>query len=404
MEKELLGAVLADRSTWEEVVRLGKEDGSSFSDLGKVLWKHASAYYKRDQQAREVSRDVLLGLIKSSTNDKTYEVLKDVINSLPKPSLPNIRECYIRQQLDICGQLLSSSLLGHDANKQKELWERWGKLAAGQLPLLSTSRGLDLYDSEDRRCLFDVINKEGLMRLRPLALNEKLDGGACKGDHILISGRVENGKSLVAINMAAGLAHDGYRGMYVGNEDGPRRMRPRFLSRFSGMTKHEMAQDLDKALFVARENGYDNIVFAGQAPASPLSPVAEALENGKYDFLVVDQIRNIASEDDNKAGKLEDAAVGMRDLCKKYDVLGISVTQSLNSSLQINKLVCDMGDVADSKHGLPGQADLIIMLGTNEEFRDKNQIMVSIVKNKLTGWHGYFACTVNPHLSKVMEE
>ena len=58
----------------------------------------------------------------------------------------------------------------------------------------------DVSDIEKEPELADLVaerfNKEGLMPILPMALNEALDGGARKEHHLLVFGRPESGKSL----------------------------------------------------------------------------------------------------------------------------------------------------------------------------------------------------------------
>ena len=115
--------------------------------------------------------------------------------------------------------------------------------------------------------------RENLFRLWPVSLNAHTDGGACRGDHILIAGRVENGKSLVSINMACGFAYDGHKVLYIGNEDAPQRMLSRFMSRLSGMTNDEMAKNPAKAEDKLSKMGFNNLTFVGMPPNSSLDQI-----------------------------------------------------------------------------------------------------------------------------------
>jgi hypothetical protein len=201
--------------------------------------------------------------------------------------------------------------------------------------------------------------------------------------------------------MACGLAYDGHKVLYIGNEDAPQRMIPRFVNRFTGMTKDELRANPDKAQIKLEKMGYGNLIFVGMPPNSTLDQIDSLLDKYKPDVMFVDQLRNVSANDSDLTKSLEKVAVGMRQLIKKRNILGISIVQSMNNNEHINKLIGDMGDIADSKVGVPGQADLIILLGTNEEYRNRNMAMLTIAKNKLSGWHGYFPVQLIPQLSKV---
>lgn len=398
MERSLLGAFMESSAAFREVVQTTNEDGSSFSDLGKVLFGAIKDYYSRDPGSEFIDRDTLLFQLQGRiNNDKVFERVKDALSTIPVASVPNVLEAYRLQRRAAIGQELSAALLTGDDKRASELIKEYDALSQG-LPGEAGS-DYEVYHDDD---LSEVIGERGEQpfRLYPRSLHDKTDGGATHGDHIVISGRVENGKSLVSINLACGLAHDGHRVLYVGNEDSPKRMIPRFVSRFSGMTKHQIIANRDVALRKARDNGYSNLIYISAAGGSP-EGIAKLVQEHKPSVLTVDQIRNLTVGEDSKVAQIEKSSLAMRSIVKKHHLLGVSVSQQNNDEEHINSLVPNMGEMADSKIGLPGQADLMIMLGTNEDYRNRNMCMFSIPKNKLSGWHGAFPVQFNPALSKV---
>jgi archaellum biogenesis ATPase FlaH len=305
----------------------------------------------------------------------------------------------LQQRKHAVAQELSAALLLGRDGAARPLLERWQNLDMGEIE--SKNDSAEVYQGLGIEDILAPLARENLFRLWPLSLNEHTDGGACRGDHILISGRVENGKSLLSINLACGLAYDKHKVLYIGNEDSPKRMIPRFVSRFTGMTKDELRANPAAATARLDRMGYNNLIFVGLPPNSSLDQIDALVDKYQPDVVVVDQLRNVSANDNDLTKSLEKVAVGMRQLIKRRNVLGISVVQSMNNNEHINKLIGDMGDVADSKVGVPGQADLIILLGTNEEYRNRNMCMLTLAKNKLSGWHGYFPVQFIPQLSKV---
>ena len=400
MERQLLASFIKDRKAFEEIRGHAKAPEDAFSDVGKLIYSTILDYYNKDINASAVDRDLLLANLEQKlNNEKQFDRVTDIVKALPDVSVPNVIGTFLQQRKHSVAQELSAALLlGRDATA-RPLLERWQNLDMGELE--SSNDSAEVYNGLNIEDVLAPLDRKNLFRLWPLSLNEHTDGGACRGDHILISGRVENGKSLVSINLACGLAYDGHKVLYIGNEDSPKRMVPRFVSRLSGMTKEEMRANPAGAQSRLQRMGYNNIIFVGLPPNSSLDQIDALVDKYQPDVVVVDQLRNVSANDNDLTKSLEKVAVGMRQLIKKRNVLGISVVQSMNNNEHINKLIGDMGDVADSKVGVPGQADLIILLGTNEEYRNRNMCMLTIAKNKLSGWHGYFPVQFIPQLSKV---
>jgi hypothetical protein len=103
---------------------------------------------------------------------------------------------------------------------------------------------------------------------------------------------------------------------------------------------------------------------------------------------------------DNYVLKLEEAATQARTWAKKYSCVVVSVTQAGDSAS--GKAVLDLGDVDYSNTGIPAQADVMIGIGASEAQRNAGEVMISLPKNKVSGCHEWFACTTEPHLSKIL--
>jgi archaellum biogenesis ATPase FlaH len=398
LEAKILGALLHERKAFEELTNL-KEDGAGFTDAGKIIFSAIAAYYRRDPAAGHVDKGILLAALEQRlNNEKQFNRISEIVKGLAGVSVLNLVDVYRAQKKYIIANELAAALLKQDDAKVRDLSQSWAAWDVGVEN--KTEESADVYEDIAIESVLAPLKRENLLPLFPSSLNELTDGGATKGDHILIAGRVENGKSLFAINLAAGLCYSGKRVLYIGNEDAPARMLPRFVSRLTGLTKQQIMQDYKGTQEKANKRGLNNLIFINARECS-LNHIDNWLSKYKPDTVVVDQIRNINAGNVEKTEQLEKVATGVRRLIKKHNVLGISVSQSMNDSEHINKLIGDMADVANSKVDLPGQADLLILLGTNDDYRNRNMVMLSIPKNKLSGWHGSYPVRINPLLSMV---
>ncbi len=90
----------------------------------------------------------------------------------------------------------------------------------------------------------------------------------------------------------------------------------------------------------------------------------------------------------------------MRRMAKQYNLLAISVTQA--ADIAEGRLVLSRQHVADSKIGWAASLDLMIGLGTNEDYRQAGRTMISLMgKNKISGEHIYFPVLVDGKLHRL---
>jgi len=157
--------------------------------------------------------------------------------------------------------------------------------------------------------------------------------------------------------------------------------------------------DPQKADKLAREQGYENIILHSAAPGTPRS-IQNLLDRYNPDVLVLDQLRNINTGNDNYVLKLEEAATHARNWAKGYSCVVVSVTQAGDSAS--GKAALDLGDIDYSNTGVPAQADVMIGLGGTEHHRAAGELIISLPKNKVSGVHEAFAVTVLPHLSQIL--
>lgn len=204
---------------------------------------------------------------------------------------------------------------------------------------------------------------------------------------------------MATIEMMAGFARQGLLTLYIGNEDPIDDINMRIVNRLSGMVKADVLKNPDKADALAREQGYESIILQPLAPGTPRE-ITKLLEEHKPQVLVLDQLRNLNMHEDNYVLALENAAKQARQWAKRYSCVVVSVTQAGDSAA--GKAVLSLGDVDYSNTGIPAQADLMVGLGASDKHAQNGEIVFSLPKNKISGNHEYFACAVEPQLSKIV--
>lgn len=394
MTPQVLAAMIVDRTAWEVIAP--QVSAKTLTPVTGLVFAGISRYYQLDAMAEYVDVEVLgdqvvAGLANPKWAPEVKHLLTVVSDVAPSVSSKNVKEVFRIYKEDALARELAAKLASSDRSGATDLMAEYQSM-------------FDVVDIEKEPELADLVaerfNKEGLMPILPLPLNEALDGGARKEHHLLVFGRPESGKSLMSIHIACGLARHGYKGIFFENEDRTDDTRLRFWCNLSGMDKHQIRDNPRRAQEIATTNGIRNLRVQSLSPGTP-GEIKYFVKSEKPDFIVVNQIRNLHVRAGTRTEQLERAATEMRNIGKKHGVLVVSITQAGDSAT--DKCILDQGDVDGSNTGIPSQMDVMIGVGLNEEYERSSMRHLSLSKNKLGGCRWDRAFKIDRGTSRVLE-
>lgn len=398
MEQKILAALANSREAWALAAPHVDPD-KTLSPEGATVFREISAYYEADKDATAVDREILAARIERAvTSNKLANRIVQIVRTLPEVSANNIVKEVISLKAHAVGQQIASKFAA-------------GKQDDSILKLMSEYQDLVTRDSlanpedEDEVTALKVedllgkhYDKSNLIQIWPPELNRQIDGGAKPGHHILVFAPTEMGKTLFTINMVAGFLKQGLKVLYIGNEDPLPDILMRVMTRLTGLTKYEIQENPAKAQAILDKRNYDKLTIASLAPGT-FPRIHRLIEKYEPQVVVLDQLRNLDVASENRTQALEKAATEARNTAKRFGVLVVSVTQAADSAS--GKRVLNRGDVDSSNVGIPGQVDLMIGIGADEEMEGRNMRMLSFPKNKLSGNHEPISVTVDPYTSRV---
>lgn len=391
MESNLLAAILT-RANYD-ILKSKIDPERDLSPLGAAIFQHVADYYRRDADATAVDRALLVSLVNNGiVSPKHREQFSSIILGLPPPS-GNAIHVWLQQRRAAAINRLQLALTQPT------------ETAAIKLAI---TEYLTYDTAEDETANYDVITTIGLedilektaaehkMPILPKALNDKLGGGAFRGHHVLVFARPEVGKSAFALNLLRAPARAGRKCLYIGNEDPLKEgIIPRSISAFCG--EPFSASESERLLKIANSCGLSNVTFVAAFPGS-VAEVGELVVDYKPEFVVIDQVGNFNAKDDSYTLQLGKVMRGIRTITKKSGCVTVSLHQAGDSAS--NKLDLDLGDVSWSNTDMAAQADLMIGIGCNKYYESQNLRRLTVVKNKITGWHGYVDVEIDPVLSR----
>lgn len=358
-------------------------------------------YYNRDAEALAIDDTVFLELLKVELdNEKHYDRMVPIVEEalLLDTSESNVKEVVLQAKVREKAKELAIAIA--DGRDHDELLTEYTELKRFSNIDELLERGVEVYEGGDVSDLLDqMIHREGVLAVYPLALNERLDGGLQGSDHMVIFARPEAGKTACELTIANGFARQGAVGIVFNNEERIERLRKRGLSCATGMTFTEMRDNPQAVKDIAEQVGFHNIIFISLSPGTP-QQIEAFVERYKPKWFIVDQIRNLAVKSESRTNQLEAAATAVRNIGKKYNAITISITQAGDSAE--GKAILEMGDIDYSNTGIPGACDVLLGIGMTEEQKRENIRVMSLSKNKIGGVHDSFPVRFNPHLSKYI--
>lgn len=393
MEKRILAAIIKDRVNYDYFEKYGNTD--EFSNLGKLVFRLVAEYYGNDRDAGEADFATIEDRgIRSFQNPKHEAPYREFIGNLPRDvSELNVRADVRALHRQRIGEQLSIALANREGEDRiASLIAEYGQAEGEEEVEAAGDTDVELLDIFDTSDLTDEGADEApLIKLWPKELNDRIDGGAKRGHHVLVYARPEAGKTLFCINLCAGFLHQKLAVLYVGNEEPASDIRDRIRARLLKTTKQEVRRERTRA--GKSLSGLGRLNVAALAPGT-FDSIGRILARDSYDVCVLDQVRNIrVSKSDSRANELESAATAARQLAKRCNVLVVSVTQAGDSAT--DKVYLEMNDVDSSKTGLPAQADLMIGVGGDQSMKLHGLMGISLPKNKLSGDHSKFTVSYN---------
>ncbi len=399
-EQRIIAAALADREAYDKL-ELYNAVGD-LSAVGKHWYGKIQEYYERDPNAQRADRALVKDLGLQSANDRQTETLAGYFDALPSEvSVENVLVYLLQVQKASCGFKLAHLLAdpASDQDKVSELLEEYGQL------LEASKTGLVRLEAVDFDTLAEAYDPSNVIQLYPKQLSARcMSGGALPGHHILIYGRPEAGKSLFAINMACGIAYQGKKVVYLGNEEGIKSHATRAACNLARANISDYKANSEEINRRARTRGLDNLLFAKMEPGT-LGEIEQWAIRHQPAAIVVDQLPGIDVRGErDPVRSVDKAARGFRTICLKHNLVGISVTQAGDKTERYNQEVpayLGMGDVYGSRTGLPAQVDMMIGIGFDREMYEQDIRAVSLPKNKIGGNHEPFQIRIDSQQSRV---
>lgn len=388
IEAKVFGASLVSRDVGSSLL--------SVSDLVQDLTvrttlREAYSYLQRDPDAASVDPDLLRELLRTKLAPNQMEKFEAFLSNALKEeaSVENIQQLdfMVRKEGAADELLIQLSKPVRDFDLIDSRVQEYSSLERG-------AKGLETVTVEDA---LEYEQTGRRMTLGIPGLDDVLEGELRSSHHVLVFARPEMGKSLLAINMAVGLARSGMRGIYFENEENYKITRTRVICCAAQCTSAQM-KAFPERVSKSAKSVLDNIVVHPIYPGTVAE--IERLSRG-YDWIVVNQLRNLSVPSKSKVESLEEAAKGIRGVAARNDLLAISVTQAGDSAT--GKVVLNQGDVDFSNTGIPSAVDLMVGIGADEEMLERNSRMLSLAKNKMTSVHANIPILIEPRKSLVRE-
>ncbi len=391
MERHLVASAIASRQDWETLVTRGIE--AELSPSGEILFEGIKRYYERDTNAQRADLDLLAEWLLQSYPRHAVQMAQ-VLRDLPEASSNSI-ELWLSAKRQAVGHRLATALIDNKVEDIDGLLEEYEFFKNYEEEIPRTFCGASATE------LLQEDVERGLVPVYPKSLNDALGGGVGRGAHIVVFGRPNAGKTQFLINALAVMVQRGLRVLYLGNEDRPKKVLLRIISRLADMDMGDVKMDPTGSFDKAVAAGYNNVIFHQMIPGT-VGEIRSTVEKHKPDVVIVDQLRNIYMKDSNLTQVLEKGAIQMRNIGNKHNCVVISVTQAGESGH--NKVMLDYNDVEYSNTGLAATADVMIGVGVDERLYAEHKIMLNVCKNKETDAHPALPVRVNRLRSKLKSE
>lgn len=340
-------------------------------------------WYETDPDAERVDSVLLITQVEQQY-PRHAEALTQAIKSLAGRESPeNFRKVLLEGQRQVLREEMIMKLADRDDAGYAALaleYEALGELTVDEDDYVGTDPA-ELYR--------DVVEGE-CIPLGIQELNDCMRGGPLKGQHIVLFGRPEMGKSLLALNALATAAWAGYRVGYWENEDDIAVTQMRAVQAITGATEGEVCAGVredgsDIRLDLSDAGWYDRIFFK-ESSGGTLPEIRAWIQKHELDLCIINQLSNLdARERDNRTLELGALAQGSRAIGRQTKCTMVDVHQAGESAE--GRRVLRMSDLEWSNTAMQATYDIMIGMGADQDAQNMGQRVLTFCKNKRGGTH-----------------
>ena len=227
--------------------------------------------------------------------------------------------------------------------------------------------------------------------------------GIGRGEFGVIAAYSNVGKTALAISLCAapgGFCQQDAKVCYIANEEVAKRTKLRAIQAYTGMTKDEI--EFDPQAASARYSGIKDRMIFVDAQGWDIQMLDAYLGKQKCEVCIIDMADKIALTTQFNSGheRLRELYYRLRELAKKHNCAVIGISQASADAEGRTRLTPTM--LEGSKVGKIAECDILIGAGkaNDAENPDDPTRYLTVMKNKISGWHGTVICNLNQQTSR----
>jgi hypothetical protein len=383
-ENALLAALLFSRTAYESVVEY--TDPTDMSAHGAALFEEIVDYYQRDPDATACDKTLIRDRIHRKLPKHKDTFTNMLLEMTPELGTHNIvREVLELRRRSAGEDLIMAITQAKNPSDVAEVLSTYTALNDAT-ELVDAGGGIKLLTKSLSELVQESADTSKCIKLLPKRFNAALRGGALPGHTIVIFGRVNVGKSALAINNIAGFLRQGKTVLLVENEDLADDVKRRIGCRLVGCSLDWAEAHPDEFGKRGKERGIDLLMIPDPPPGNvrDIDRLAQALDP---DVIVVNQLRHLAPDSKDAVGAVDRVSQRLREIGKQRRILMVLVGAAKEGEvgrdgLAMEKAVLEKSDSYGSRTGVPGIADIMFGIGDNQSLKERGMVAIHLCKNK----------------------
>lgn len=243
--------------------------------------------------------------------------------------------------------------------------------------------------------------ENGCFKINIPALISFLPGVGRKQFGIAFAGP-NTGKTTFSLSLVlgpGGFASQGYKTLYLGNEEDVERTGFRAYQAYFGMSEEDVIFNEQELHERFKDEVRSKIVFRN-IQDKLLSDVEAIIKKHKPDIVIIDQLDKVHIRERFDAGheRIRELYRQTREVAKRQDCFILGISQASNDAKNRTQVTSDM--MEGSKIGKAAEADIIFGIGMTD-IEDKTRY-ITISKNKISGWHGTVIAMIDSNISRYV--